>query len=213
MSLRVGTLVLAVALGWSGVSTSEGQTFQFPNRPFGISSAPFQAAVAPIHAASAEAASVRHRFWLDYDRNAAWPVPFNEMDRETYHAWFRPCIERGWELEQTLSDACFDSAGYLNSMGIHKVTQAMRSAPSDHRVVYVYALSEQVAAARAEAVRQHLQVEFGRSANLMVNTTRNFPVTGRGSYAEAVTRAFQENLPPPVLNAQAISGAVGGEQQ
>jgi len=119
-------------------------------------------------------------------------------------------LDRGWETELALSDACFDEAGKLNRLGAAKVVQAVRHSPQDRRSVFVWAETPEIAQARVEAVQQHVQLEFGRSANLMVVSTPNFPVTGRGSYAETVTRNFRENLPLPVLNSQAITGAVSG---
>jgi hypothetical protein len=188
------------------IGSAEAQEFQFPNRPFGLG--------AVSKAASATGAEIKqtfHRAGLDYDRNAAWPTPFREMDRATYYEWFQPCLDRGWEIELTLSDACFDESGRLNRLGAAKVMQAVRHSPQDRRSVFVWGETPEIAQARIEHVQQHLQTEFGRSANLMVASTQNFPITGRGSYAESVTRAFRENLPPPVLSAQPVAGAVGDE--
>ncbi len=187
------------------VSSAAGQNFQFPHRPFGLG-----AVSASANNAKAEVKQTADRMRLDYDRNAAWPTPFREMDRSTYYEWFQPCLDRGWETELALSDACFDEAGKLNRLGAAKVVQAVRHSPQDRRSVFVWAETPEIAQARVEAVQQHVQLEFGRSANLMVVSTPNYPVTGRGSYAETVTRNFRENLPLPVLNAQAITGAVSG---
>lgn len=198
--LAVLGLVAAFTTG-----SAEGQSFQFPNRPFGLGAVSKSAGNA-----KAEVQQTVDRMGLDYDRNAAWPTPFREMDRSTYYEWFQPCYDRGWEIELTLSDACFDESGNLNRLGQAKVLQAIRHSPQDRRSVYVWGETSEIAQSRIASVQQHVQTEFGRSANLLVASTQNFPITGRGSYAESVTRNFKENLPPPVLNAQAVAGAVGG---
>lgn len=202
----VRTVALLGFVASTTIGSVEAQNFQFPNRPFGLGAVSKSAS-----AAGAEIKQSFDRMGLDYDRNAAWPTPFREMDRATYYEWFQPCLDRGWEIELTLSDACFEESGRLNRLGAAKVMQAVRHSPQDRRSVYVWGETAEIAQARIESVQQHLQTEFGRSANMMVASTQNFPVTGRGSYAESVTRAFKENLPPPVLNAQAVSGAVEGE--
>jgi len=152
----------------------------------------------------------RNRANLDYSRNAAWPAPFNTVDRQTYRAMFQPCFDRGWEIEHTLSDACFDATtGKLNNLGAAKVAQVVQAAPSHRKMIYVHQSSSEFAASnRMTAVLDYVQYEFGRSAGIQLAVTKNFPVTGRGSYAESITRQFQENLPPPVLQAQTVSGAL-----
>lgn len=207
----VGSIVRPLALlglivSWT--SSADGQSFQSPQRPFGLS-----AVSKAAKATGAEVKQTFHRMALDYDRNAAWPTPFREMDRNSYYEWFQPCYDRGWEIELSLSDACFDENGQLNRLGENKVMQAVRHSPQDRRTLFVWADSDELAQTRITSVQQHLQMEFGRSANMMVAATTNYPVTGRGSYAESVTRAFRENIPPPVLNAQSVSGSVGGESE
>jgi hypothetical protein len=187
-------------------SSAAAQEFQFPQRPFG-----FGSVSQARSSAQADFKKSQDRFNLDFDRNAAWPTPFREMDRSTYYEWFQPCLDRGWEIELTLSDACFDESGKLNRLGAAKVMQAVRRAPTDRRNIYVWGDSAEKTQSRIASVQEHVQTEFGRSANLVVSATTNFPVTGRGSYAESITRSFQQNLPTPTINAQPVSGAVGGE--
>ncbi len=212
LSLTSQAGCLCVALGLMlAADTTQAQSFQFPHRPFGLGAAGGHVSQATSAVAS-DGKAIFHRAGLDYSRNAAWPTPFSEMDRGSYRAMFQPCFDRGWELEATLSDACFDESGRLNRLGAAKIAQVQRHSPLDRRTVYVYGELPQVVDARLATVRQHIEVEHGRSANLLVSSTEHFPVTGRGSYGEAVTRALRDSLPTPAINAQSVSGAVGGQQ-
>jgi len=193
------------------VDSALGQGFQFPHRPFGLGTVGGNASQAGSAVVS-DGKAIFHRAGLDYSRNTAWPTPFSDMDRASYRAMFQPCFDRGWELEATLSDACFDDSGRLNRMGAAKIAQIQRHSPLDRRTVYVYSDQPQVVDARLAMVRQHIELEHGRSANLLVASTEHFPVTGRGSYSEAVTRALRDSLPTPAINAQSVGGAIGGQQ-
>lgn len=211
-SLTSPAVCLCVGLGLMlAADATQAQSFQFPQRPFGLGAANGSVSQATSAVAS-DTKAIFHRAGLDYSRNAAWPTPFSEMDRGSYRAIFQPCFDRGWELEATLSDACFDEAGRLNRLGAAKIAQVQRHSPLDRRTVYVYGEQPQIVDARLAMVRQHIEVEHGRSANLLVSSTGHFPVTGRGSYGEAVTRALRDSLPTPAINGQSVSGAVGGEQ-
>lgn len=212
LSLTSQAVCLCVGLGLMlAADFAQGQSFQFPHRPFGLGAAGGSVSQATSAVAS-DTKAIFHRVGLDYSRNAAWPTPFSELDRASYRAMFQPCFDRGWELEASLSDACFDESGRLNRLGAAKIAQIQRHSPLDRRTVYVYGEQPQVVDARLTIVRQHIEVEHGRSANLLVASTEHFPVTGRGSYGEAVTRALRDSLPTPAINAQSVSGAVGGQQ-
>lgn len=151
------------------------------------------------------------RWDKDYDRNVAWPVPFQMTDRQVYRNYFKPCYDRGWEIEHTLSDACFDSkTGRLNRLGAAKITQVVQAAPKNRKTIFVHQnASPLMASNRVAAVEEFVQYEFGRSAGVAVAVTNNFPTTGAGSYAEAITRSFHSNLPKPQLKTQTVSGAIG----
>lgn len=214
LASRAGCMCVGMGLVLAANIAQAQSAFQFPNRPFGLGSVSSMGGGVTQAATSlaSDSKAIFHRAGLDYSRNAAWPTPFSQMDRGSYRAFFQPCLDRGWELEATLSDACFDENGSLNRLGAAKIAQIQRHAPLDRRTVYVFGEQPQLIDARMEIVRQHIQVEHGRSANLLVSATEHFPVTGRGSYGEAVTRALRDSLPPPTINAQSVSGAVGGQQ-
>lgn len=156
--------------------------------------------------------SFKRRFHLDTERNEAWPHPFVGPDRQAYREMFRPCYDRGWEIEHSLSDACFDAeTGELNRLGAAKVAQMVRSAPANRKTLFVYqSKSPDVARHRVDLVRNYIQAEYGRSAGIAVATTRNYPETGSGTYAETISRQWQRSLPSPTLRVQSVSGAVGG---
>jgi hypothetical protein len=206
MSRRLTTILWVVAFSWGSSDDLMGQTTAVEGPTYGFGSGH------RIETMKSEWRAFSDRFWLDYDRNNAWPGAFNQIDQATYRAWFQPCLDRGWEIELTLSEACFDQAGQLNNLGAAKVAQAVHRSPSDRRQLYVHATSSTVAEARVENVRKFLQVEYGKSANLVVSATENLPITGRGGYSEAVTRSFQTNMPKPVLNVTGVSGAIAGQQ-
>lgn len=157
----------------------------------------------------------KQRFKLDSDRNAAWPHPFLAADRQAYRDMFKPCYDRGWEIEHTLSDACFDNeTGRINRLGAAKVAQLVHTAPNNRKTLFVHQSdSAELAASRMKQVETYIREEFGRSAGVSVAVTQNFPVTGHGTYAENVSRQWHANLPKPVLQASSVSSAVGGGGQ
>lgn len=154
----------------------------------------------------------KNRFKLDTDRNEAWPHPFLATDRQAYRDMWRPCYDRGWEIEHTLSNECFDAeTGELNRMGAAKVAQLVQAAPKNRKTLFIHqGGSAELAAARLDLVQKYIQVEYGRQAGVMVATTENFPVTGRGTYAELITRQWQTSLPRPALSGNSVSSAIAG---
>jgi len=156
--------------------------------------------------------SVVARARLDYNRNAAWPQPFLDADRAAYQGFIQPCIDRGWEIQNTLSDDCFDGrTGRLNRMGAAKIRDVVHAAPLSRKSVFVYSSgAKELVDARVKEVKSYLQYEFGRSNNVNVAVTKSFPHGGRGIYAENMVPKYYDALPKPALNGDSVSSAVSG---
>lgn len=156
--------------------------------------------------------SVISRARLDYNRNAAWPQPFVIADRAAYKGFIQPCINRGWEIQNTLSDDCFDGrTGRLNRMGAARIRDVVHAAPVSRKSVFVYSSGpKNLVEARVKEVQSYLIYEFGRSNGVSVAVTRNFPHGGRGIYAENMVPKYYDALPTPALNGDSVSSAING---
>lgn len=221
MIRRFGVLffVLSVILGANQTVSAQAQSARNYIQP--------QASAATTHAgcnASSNCQSSGSLRWgggmrsfldrsrLDYQRNVAWPHPFVHADRASYKGFIQPCIDRGWEIQNTLSEDCFDGqSGRLNRLGAAKIRNVVHAAPLHRRSVFVYgANGSDLVQARIKEVQSYLTYEFGRSNNVTVLATANYPHGGRGIYAEHMIPKYFEAIPNPALNAQSVSSAVSG---
>jgi hypothetical protein len=140
---------------------------------------------------------------LIYQRNDAWPKPFQCYDRQAYHSIFAVMTQRGWQCECTLTSDHFDpQTQELNRAGKAKIQGIMTNLPEVARQVHIYQDSTpEVAKARMENVRAEIQTSFMSSAEPQLAITLYKPHGMNGSLVEDVQKRFVENLPDPAVPA------------
>lgn len=212
MLIRTATLACAFAVSLVTAQSVSAQTQDIPAPEAECNSCSSSSLSSFGSSVQSDWDAFKRRFKLDTDRNEAWPHPFLTADRAAYRAMWAPCYDRGWEIEHTLSGACFDDeTGKLNRLGAAKIAQLVHTAPSNRKTLFIHQnQSSELAQSRLSQVENYIRQEYGRSAGVAVAVTRNFPVTGSGAYAENISRQWQSNLPRPVLQASSVTNAVNG---
>jgi len=151
-------------------------------------------------------------FWgnvhRDYQRNNAWPEPFNVQDRETVTGPFNLMVNKGWERQNLLMDHHFDEKG-LTTAGQLKVRWIVTQAPVNRRIVFIQ---------RANTPEQtRVRVDLAQQAAQMIAVEGELPrvavsdMDGIGTpaeYVDAIGRKFQASTPDPRLSKS--DGSSGG---
>lgn len=153
-----------------------------------------------------------NEFWqhigTGFQRNNAWPDPFNEMDAMSVIMPFEAMKQNGWVLHNTISPHQFRAGdGALQPSGQGSVAWIARQAPAARRQVYIArASTPQETEARVESVKEMLaQIEFDGPPPAVLVTDRT-PPTASGDWATHVNRAWLEQLAPPKLPTSSAQG-------
>lgn len=151
------------------------------------------------------------RFHLDRARMNCWPEPFVHDDRDLVRQPLVAMTNRGWQLQNTLSDHFFNPEDQsLTRAGEYKLRWILTQAPVRRRTVYVfrsvesYETEERLAAVRnfAAGLTQEIDPE------ILVSDVA--PAGGRGDYFDAVDRQMKASVPAPRLpDRTGIVGAGG----
>jgi hypothetical protein len=171
-----------------------------------------------IVVASADAAHAqwfeqfKHNCKRDYHRNAMWPEPFLQPDRNATMAPFAIQVANGWRRQNLLCDYHFDSATQqLNLAGETKLRHILTQMPPSRRTVYVQqGLSADVTEGRLHSVERASQsiVPPGMVAQVVES---NLPNEGwPAAEIDAVNRKFYATTPDPRLPSSAISSGGSG---
>jgi len=186
--LRCGLFALVMALVWSCAPAAHGQWFD----------------------------KACEAFKRDYRRNAMWPEPFLQPDREATMAPFAIQTANGWRRQNLLSDYHFtDGTSQLNLAGETKLRYILTQMPPSRRTVFVQqGLASDVTIARIDAV-QRASTHIVPSGMMAQVVESNLPNDGwPASEVDTVTRKFNASTPDPRLPAGGISsGGSGGYDQ
>jgi hypothetical protein len=161
--------------------------------------------LAPAAAAHAQYPSTWcERSKLDYRRNVCWPYPFVLPDRAAVAIPFGVMVERGWELQNLISDHYFEAGETrLNRAGLMKVRWVLTQPPCRYRIVFVQrGLTPEMTAARMEAV-QSIALQYAPMADLASVVVESNMVDD-GTPADPVVHtmtAFEKTAPDPRLPA------------
>lgn len=150
-----------------------------------------------------------------YQRNKAWPKPFNCLDQMAYHAIFPAMIHAGYETQCVLGNQHFDpETQELNSLGKSTVANIMQNMPSHRKHVFVSQhLNDRVTAQRIEEVNQLVSTYYGQIApNAIVSASSMQPGLMSGVRAEAIVRGFTESAPAPVVPLQTSGTSIERSQ-
>lgn len=152
-----------------------------------------------------------HAFWnrvhLDWHRNNAWPEPFQTLDRQTTWSHIMAYEVKGWQMENTLTDAHFDpETQAITSAGQAKLWWIITQQPIERRTVFVLLnQDERTTSIRVDSVQQAITRFLPHGPLPQVVRTSEAPITMPGSYAGDIFTKANESRPAPVLPAASTS--------
>lgn len=156
-------------------------------------------------------------FWghlgMSYARNKAWPQPWLHKDQAMVRATFDPMVERGWQMQNTLTPDHFDlENGQLNAAGVSKVKNILRNSPRTHQTIFVFAdRDDSTGPQRVRAIETQLRQWMPENEAPAVVQSYAKPRGVTGSYADAISRKFEQALPTPQLTGSSNTpGSIGG---
>lgn len=152
-------------------------------------------------------------FKRDAHRNAMWPEPFLQADRQATMAPFAIQVANGWRRQNLMSDYHFqEGTVQLTLAGESKLRYILTQMPPARRTIFVQqALTADETAARIQAVERasSRMVPPGMVAQVVES---NLPNEGWSAEdIDAVTRKFNASRPDPRLPASSeMSTGTGG---
>lgn len=158
---------------------------------------------------AATAAECWDRFLLDYERMNCWPEPFQSADKAATRSYFTLMKEKGWRLENTMSDHHFDSdTQELNRAGELKIKTIVREMPANRRVLFVLRHEDgEKTMIRLDSVQRAAARFAPQGALPPVMFTDVAPRGWPADYVEAFGRRYQATIPDPRLPAAALDSA------
>ncbi len=149
---------------------------------------------------------------VGYERNNAWPDPFNEFDAMGVIMPFETMKQNGWVLHNTIGPHQFrESDGALKTSGQEALAWIAREAPPTRRQVYVVrGATEAITQARVDSVRETLAQLDVNGPPPTISLTDRHPHTASGAWATKVNRAWLEQLAPPKLPSTSAAGTSAG---
>lgn len=153
-----------------------------------------------------------HGFWnrigIGYERNNAWPDPFNEYDAMAVITPFEAMKQNGWILHNTIGPHQFrEGDGALKTSGQEALAWIARQAPPSRRQVYIVrASTEKETQARVDSVREMLAQVHNSGPVPSIMLTDRMPPSASGDWATKVNRTWLEQLTPPKLPSSSAAG-------
>ncbi|QDU94995.1 hypothetical protein [Lignipirellula cremea] len=161
--------------------------------------------------ASADWYSFWERSKLDFHRNTSWPHPFQEQEREAVRAPFRTMVNKGWQVEHTLTDWYFNQETQQLTPAGEMRLRYLLSTPEQRRAVFVLqAPSREMTAIRVDSVQQSIARLQPEGQLPPVYETQLSPHVWPGSNIDLLSRKFYAGQPAPKLQAGSGGGAGGG---
>lgn len=161
--------------------------------------------------ASADIHTFWHRSNITYQRNRAWPDPFNEVDALQVVSPFAVMKHNGWRAHNTIGSDLFRRGdGELLAAGRNRIEWIATQAPANHKVVYVLqASSRQETDSRVTAVRKLISDMEFNGAPPQILVTHIDPPTQPGPMITKISRDRLEQQPAPVLPQTSAAGTAG----
>lgn len=143
----------------------------------------------------------KQNFRRDYHRNAMWPEPFLQADRNAVMCPFAIQTANGWRRQNLLSDYHFNEASnQLTLAGESKLRYILTQMAPTRRTIFVQqGLSSEVTEGRLRSVERAAEriVPVGMVAHVVES---NLPNAGwPAADIDAVTRKFIATTPDPRL--------------
>jgi hypothetical protein len=145
-------------------------------------------------------------------RNAAWPEPFVQPDRELVRTPLQMMADNGWRDQTTFPDYFFNEAeNDLSYAGQQKLRWIITQIPPHRRHIFVVeGESPDVTSLRVASIF-HYMTEIAPGCDpYPVYTTKIVPRAGDGSYVSDVDRRFRTSHPDPRLPAAVYSTNFSG---
>jgi hypothetical protein len=141
-------------------------------------------------------------FFTIWHRVNQWPEPYVGLDRQSATSPLAIMCEKGWRLENLLSESHFGSEGELTSAGQVKIRAILATAQPDRRAIYVNrADSSRLTAARLNAVQQYVtRVSPEGQVSSIVETSMIRPEWS-AERVDAINRKVLASVPDPKLGA------------
>jgi hypothetical protein len=146
-----------------------------------------------------------HCFWdrvhLDWHRNNAWPEPFVHVDRQATRAPIDVMVDKGWQLQNTISHQLFDQETQeLTRAGELKVQWILTQMTPRRRTVFVMrGPTEAITQVRVQSVEKAAEQVAGDMAAHWIALTDIMPREGSGAYYERVNIGYESSTPVPRL--------------
>ncbi|QDT12036.1 hypothetical protein [Stieleria marina] len=149
-----------------------------------------------------------------YQRNNAWPDPFNEIDAMQVVAPFEAMKRNGWRLNNTLGNELFRGGdGALLASGNQKIHWIATQAPAHRREIFVLrGRSDEETQKRVTSVQQTLAGYTRNGATPPVMVTDRSPSSSSGAYATQINRMYLQDLPAPKLPSTSAAGTAAATQ-
>jgi hypothetical protein len=146
-----------------------------------------------------------HCFWdrvhLDWHRNNAWPEPFVYVDRQATRVPIGVMVDKGWQLQNTISNQLFDAETQeLTRAGELKVQWILTQMTPRRRTVFVMrGPTEAITEVRVRSVEKAAEQVVGDMAAHGIVLTDTAPRDGSGAYYERVNVGYESSTPVPRL--------------
>ena len=144
-----------------------------------------------------------------YDRNDAWPKPFECWDRTSYFNVWSTMYYSGLAAHCTLGDAHFDAeTGELNRLGERKIATIMQNNAELQRGFLVSSsINPRVTEKRVDNVKAVVRKWYGDEVAQQVATTKIVPMPGNGARIEAINTGDNTSMQPPTINSSSSSSS------
>lgn len=144
-------------------------------------------------------------FWyrnkVDYNRNGAWPEPFQSADRALTREYWSIQVNNGWRLQNTVGN-CFyeEGSNELTRAGELKIRQIVTQNPVHRRTVFVLMADTQaVTAKRVDAVQRAVSKFVPEGTLPQILLTDSDVEGGSGEYFDKIDNAYRQSIPAPRL--------------
>jgi len=154
-----------------------------------------------------------HEFWqrsrTDFHRMNCWPKPFEASSQSVVRNNLTAYVNRGWQLNNTLSNHMFDTATQqLTTAGMIKLRWIMTQAPLNRQMVFVLqGRTKEDTSVRLKSVKRAV-AQLREQKSDAVHLTHRQPWGGSGEYFQSVDSSYKSSIPRPRLPKR--TGTTGG---
>ncbi len=136
-----------------------------------------------------------------YDRNRAWPKPFDCADRQLYFSMWNNMLEDGYRCNCVFTETHFDGAtNQLNEAGKSKIRGIFKNNPIGQKVALVQnSAPGNIVDARLENLQSTIDQWYGTDSFAEVALTEKYPTGFAASRVEAINQLSNTETPAPVI--------------